>query len=60
MKVTINKQLQVSIEDMDGDEMMALIDMIQGASLEHRRIFYPVLKTLTKTPLDKLERKTSF
>ena len=60
MKVTLSPDLRINIEDMDGDEMTALIDMIQGASLEHRRIFYPVLKALTKTPLDKLERKTSF
>ena len=58
MKVTLSPDLRINIEDMDGDEMRALIDMIQGASLEHRRIFYPVLKTLTKTPFDKLERKT--
>ena len=60
MKVTLSPDLRINIEDMDDDEMRALIDMIQGASLEHRRIFYPVLKTLTKTPFDKLERKTSF
>lgn len=60
MKVTLSPDLRINIEDMDDDEMMALIDMIQGASLEHRRIFYPVLMTLTKTPFDKLERKTSF
>ena len=60
MKVTLSPDLRINIEDMDGDEMMAFIDMIQGASLEHRRIFYPVLKALAKTPLDKLERKTSF
>lgn len=60
MKVTLTKDLRINIEDMDGDEIRTLIGMIQGASLEHRRIFYPVLKALTKTPFDKLERKTSF
>lgn len=58
MKVTLTKDLRINIEDMDDDEMRALIDMIQGASLEHRRIFYPVLKAITKAFLDKLERHT--
>lgn len=57
MKVTINKQLQVSIEDMDGDEVLALIEMIRGAGIIERRIFNGVLTTLTQTPIDKLERK---
>ena len=58
MKVTLSPDLRINIEDMDDDEMTALIDMIQGASLEHRRIFYPVLKAITKAFLDKLERHT--
>ena len=57
MKVTINKQLQVSIEDMVSTEMLALVEMIKGAGLEERRIFNGVLTQLTQTPWDKLERK---
>lgn len=56
MKVTINKQLQVSIEDMDGDEVQALIEMIRGAGIIERRIFNGVLTTLTQTPIDEIER----
>lgn len=50
MRVTIDKQLQVSIEDMDGQEVLALVEMIRGAGLEERRIFNGVLTELTKTP----------
>lgn len=57
MKVTINKQLQVSIEDMDGDEVQALIEMVRGAGIIERRIFSRVLIDLTRKPADKLERK---
>ena len=57
MKVTINKQLQVSIEDMDGDEVQALIEMIRGAGIIERRIFSRVLIDLTRKPADKLKRK---
>lgn len=57
MKVTINKQLQVSIEDMDGDEVQALIEMIRGAGIIERRIFSRVLIDLARKPADKLERK---
>ena len=57
MKVTINKQLQVSIEDMDGDEVLALIEMIRGAGIIERRIFSQVLIELTRKPADRLERK---
>lgn len=57
MKVTINKQLQVSIEDMDGDEVQALIEMIRGAGIIERRIFSRVLIDLTRKSADKLERK---
>lgn len=59
MKVTINKQLQVSIEDMDGDEVQALIEMIRGAGIIERRIFSRVLIDLTRKPADKLERKNN-
>lgn len=57
MKVTINKQLQVSLEDMDGDEVLALIEMIRGAGIIERRIFSRVLIELTRKPADYLERK---
>lgn len=56
MKVTINKQWQVSIEDMDVEETEAFINMIKGAGLEERRIFNGVLTTLTQTPVDEIER----
>lgn len=57
MKVTINKHWQVSIEDMDRDEVLALIEMIRGAGIIERRIFSRVLIELTRKPAGKLERK---
>ena len=57
MKVTINKQLQVSIEDMDGEEVLVLTEMIRGAGIIERRIFSRVLIDLTRKPADYLERK---
>lgn len=57
MKVTINKHWQVSIEDMDGDEVQALVEMIRGAGIIERRIFSRVLIDITQKPAYKLERK---
>lgn len=56
MKVTINKHLCISIEDMDPKETMAFINMVMGAGLEERRIFNGVLTTLTQTPMEEIER----
>lgn len=58
MKVTLSKQLNINIEDIQDPEMHALIAMIRGASLEERRIFHPVLVALPDTdPIDQLERR---
>lgn len=55
MKVTISNKLDINIEGIEPDNTLALIRMIEGAGLEERRIFYPIKRALTKTPLDKLE-----
>ena len=60
MRVTIDENLRISIRDIEGDELMFLISMINGACLEERRIFHGVLKELMETPFDKLEREPSF
>jgi len=58
MKVTLSKGLRINIEDMEGDEIQALITKIRGAGLEERRIFHKVLVDLNVTPIDKLERRS--
>ena len=57
MKVTIDDNFLISIEDMEPEELEAFISMVRGAGLEERRIFHPVLKQLTETPFDQLEWK---
>lgn len=56
MKVTIDAHWHINIEDMDMNEWGALINMIEGAGLEERRIFNGVLTTLTQTPINEIER----
>lgn len=60
MRVTIDEHLRINIRDIEGAEILHLVSMINGACLEERRIFHGVLKELTETPFDKLEREPSF
>ena len=57
MRLTIDKKLNVHIHDMEWHETQALIEMIKSANIEERRIFHGLLKQLTETPFDKLERE---
>lgn len=59
MKITIKKGFVFTISEIGSDEIMALVGMIRGASLEERRLWFSVYEALTKTPFDKLERDES-
>jgi hypothetical protein len=54
MKVTLSGNLAVNIEGLQGHEILSLINMIKGASLEERRLFFSIVNILEKTPFDKL------
>ncbi len=55
MKVTISNKLDINIEGIEPDEILALIRMIEGAGLEERRIFFQIVRALRNTPLDKMK-----
>jgi len=53
MYVEMDKNLEVNLMGMSWEEAVALKVMIEGASLEERRIFNGVLRQLNQ-PFDKL------
>lgn len=53
MYVEMDKNLEVNLMGMSLEEAVALKVMIEGASLEERRIFNGVLRQLNQ-PFDKL------
>ena len=54
MRVTLDEILRVNIEGVKGKEILSLLRIIDGASLEDRRMWIPIANELRETPLDKL------
>ena len=54
MRVTLDRKLRVNIEGIEGDDLVSFMKMVRGASLQERRIWFPVLRELDKKPADKL------
>lgn len=53
MYIDIDNRLKVHLMEMTMEEAVALLEMIKGASLEHRRTFDKVKREL-EMPIDKL------
>lgn len=49
MKVTLDRKLRVNIEGIDPDELGSFMKMVRGASLQERRVWFPVLRELEKS-----------
>ena len=54
MRVTLDRKLRVNIEGIEGDDLVSFMKMVRGASLQERRVWFPVLRELDKKQLDKL------
>lgn len=53
MYIDLDDRLKVHLMEMTMEEAVALLEMIKGASLEHRRTFDKVKREL-EMPIDKL------
>lgn len=54
MRVTLDRKLRVNIEGLEGDDLVSFMKMVRGASLQERRVWFPVLRELDKKPFDEL------
>lgn len=54
MRVTLDRKLRVNIEGIEGDDLVSFMNMVRGAALQERRVWFPVLRELDKKPIDKL------
>lgn len=54
MRVTLDKKSRVNIEGIDGDDLVSFMNMVRGAALQERRVWFPVLRELDKKPWNKL------
>ena len=60
MRVTLDRKLRVNIEGIEGDDLVSFMKMVRGASLQERRVWFPVLRELDKKPIDKQPLPDSF
>lgn len=54
MKVTSDGLILVTIEGIDGDDLISFMNMVRGAALQERRVWFPVLSAIEKTTLNEL------
>lgn len=54
MRVTLDRLLRVNIEGIEGDALVSFMKMVRGASLQERRIWFPVLREMNDKPFDEI------